>query len=158
MGVSTLPVSTVNFRAFDVSGGTLWLSMMMLTDDAAAQITKDNPLAVGGGRPVSQTATIANGAFLSGAIDLDRSTLSALIMPAAWTTAGLSFQISADNSTFVDFYDKTNNEITMSVAASRGYQLDPSNWLGIRYIKIRSGTSATSVNQGAARSIVLLSS
>lgn len=158
MPVSQLTVNGVDLRAFLISTG-LYEPMHMLADETASLITKDNGLPVRSQRSASLTTTIATGATgLSGAIDLDTGTLSALIMPAAWTAAGLSFQISVDGTNFFDFYDKTNAEITMSVAASRAYQLDPSNWLGIRYMKIRSGTTGTPVNQAASRTITLLTS
>ena len=44
----------------------------------------------------TQTATIGTGASLSQQIDLGAMTLVGIVMPASWTAAGLTFQVSAD--------------------------------------------------------------
>jgi hypothetical protein len=103
-----------------------------------------------------QAATIANGASLSGAISLRGGRLSAIQMPAAWTAANLTFQTSFDGATFADAYDDVGNELTVSATISRVLQLDPSKWVGVQYIKVRSGTSASPVAQGAARTLQLI--
>ena len=46
------------------------------------------------------TATILAGESLSNAVDLGTLQLVAIIPPAAWTPAMLTFQLSADNITF----------------------------------------------------------
>lgn len=100
-------------------------------------------------------ASIANAASLSSAIDLGNAKLVGIQMPAAWTAASLTFQGSWDGVTYADIYDNAT-ERTYTVAASRFLALNVGDWVGIRYIKVRSGTSGTPVNQGAARSITLL--
>lgn len=82
--------------------------------------------------------------------------MSAIQMPAAWTAAALTFQISYDGLTFVDAYDDAGNEISYTAAASHGILLDPSKWVGIEYIKVRSGTTGLAVNQGGARTLHLI--
>lgn len=157
-----MPVGTISggvtLRAFDLGSG-IWLPIHMLSDDTGALITKANTLPVGGGYPVATTINIANGQSISSAIDLGRVAVSAIIMPAAWTAAVLTFQVSADNTTFVDLYDTTSTtqtEVSLTVQAARGYRLSPSDWAGFRYIKFRSGTSAAAVAQGASANIIAI--
>ncbi len=99
------------------------------------------------------TATIANGASLSGAIYLGIGTMCAIQMPAAWTAASLSFQGSTDGSTYNDMYDSSGVEITIAASASQYIVLDPSAFMGFVWVKLRSGTTGTPVNQGAARAL-----
>lgn len=113
------------------------------------------------------TATIANGASLSGAIDMNRIRssaegmgghgihLAAIQMPSAWTAANITFQGSVDGSTYYDLYDQYGTEILVTAAASRVILLDLSMFAGINFVKLRSGTTGTAVNQAADRAIVL---
>jgi hypothetical protein len=110
-----------------------------------------------GSLPTVTTATIANGASLSAAADLGQKTLVGIEMPAGWTAANLTFQVSDDNVTYNDIYDNAGIELTMIAAASRYIIATPANWIGVRYVKVRSGTAGSPVNQGAARDIKLIS-
>lgn len=105
---------------------------------------------------VTRTATIANGASLSGAVEIDGATLVGVVMPAAWTTANLTLQMSADDSNFANVYDELGSEKTITAAASRYILLNPSDYLGSNSLKIRSGTSGTPVNQGGDRTITII--
>ena len=100
--------------------------------------------------------TIANGASLSDALDLSGTSLVGYIMPASWTTANLTFQGSVDGTNFFNLYDKFGNEITHIVAASQFIAVNPADLTCVRYLKLRSGTSASSVNQGAQRQVTLV--
>jgi hypothetical protein len=102
------------------------------------------------------TATIANGASLSGAIDLRGTTLVGYIMPASWTAADITFRGSVDGTNFFDLYNQFGIEIKHTVAASRFIALIASDLASIRYIKVRSGTTGTPVNQGAERILTLI--
>lgn len=103
----------------------------------------------------TKPVTIANGASLSSAIDLNEGRAALLIMPAAWTAADISFQVSADGVTFVDLFKTDGTEYTLTVAASRGILLPLSDFLGIRHMKIRSGKTGAAVNQLANRALSL---
>lgn len=105
---------------------------------------------------VTRTATIANGASLSDAIQTDGATIVGISMPAAWTAANLTFQASHDDATFNNVYDEIGTEKTVIVSTDRHIVLNPVDFIGANSIKIRSGTAGTPVNQGAARSIVIL--
>jgi len=100
------------------------------------------------------TATIANGAALSGAVDLKGRQIIGLITPAGWTSAAVTFSVSYDGSTYVDLFDK-DGEVSLTdstvIGADRMVALDPVRLLGARYVKVRSGTAASPTNQGAER-------
>jgi len=108
----------------------------------------------------ASVTTIASGAALSGPINLGAKVLCAIIMPAAWTAAALTFQASDDGgNTWYSVYDDQGNEVTIASAAvnaSSRISMDPSNFAGIDFIKIRSGTTAAPVNQGAACTLTLV--
>lgn len=111
----------------------------------------------GGGE--TTTAVIANGASLSGEIDLQGFSLQAIVMPSAWTAANLTFQASdTSGGTFNNVHDDAGAEVTVTAAASRCIGLDAvaRELDGLRYVKVRSGTSGTPVNQGAERTLTLL--
>lgn len=103
--------------------------------------------------PTAQPVTIANGASLSDAIRPNGAAMVGIEMPATWTTANLTFQVSVDGTTYNNLYDSTGTEVTVTAAASRYIQLNPASFEGFLYVKVRSGTSGTPVNQGGARTI-----
>jgi hypothetical protein len=104
------------------------------------------------------SATIASGATTSNAIDL--GTVNAwngflgFVMPAAFTGATISFQVSLDDVTYQALNDSSNNAISITVTASKtyGFKADVraalSPW---RYIKIVSASA-----EGGSRTIPLL--
>lgn len=104
-----------------------------------------------------RTAAIDNGASLSAAVDLGNNRLSRVVIPAAWTTANLTFQTSADGTTYTDLYDAAGTEYTVTVGgALRSIVIPLADFIGVRYVKVRSGTTGSAVTQGAARSIILV--
>jgi len=104
----------------------------------------------------TQTATIASGASQSGAISVAPLVPIGIAMPDTWTTAGLSFLVSVDGTTFSALQSMTG-EVTAAAAASQYIALDPSTFIGIVSFKIRSGTAASPVNQGADRTLTIVS-
>lgn len=101
-----------------------------------------------------QDSVIAAGTSLSPIISVSRANVIALIMPIAWTAAGLTFQGSIDGDNFFDMYDQAGNEITVPVAASRYVGgLDALGFGSFNYFRIRSGTASVPVNQAADRPI-----
>ena len=105
----------------------------------------------------TQEATIAASASLSGAIRLPAGHyLAAIVMPAAWTAADLTFQASPAGTTYNNLYDDNGNEVTVTAAASRFILLPPAEWYAMPFLKIRSGTSGAAVNQAAARTLTLV--
>ena len=100
--------------------------------------------------------TIANGAAVSNAIDIGELGLCAIVTPSTWTAANLTFQGSVDGVTFFDVYDSSGTELQITAAASRHIMLSPANFAGIRFLKVRSGTTGTPVNQGGDRVLIPL--
>ena len=101
-------------------------------------------------------AVIANGESLSGAIHVGDFSDWGIIMPDTWTAANLTFQVcDTESGTYVDLYDSSGNEVSVTVAASRGITglPDITQW---SWLKIRSGTAAAAVNQAAERIIRLV--
>lgn len=118
--------------------------------------------------PVKKETTIASGAALSsqttgtygtshGGINMAGLTLVALDMPAVWTAADITFQESSDGVTYRNVFnaDGTEFKITLPLANQKIplADLDTAGW---RFIKVRSGTAAAPVNQGAERIIGLI--
>jgi len=110
-------------------------------------------------------ATIPNGAALSNEINLaqglnDAKTLSltGIIMPAAWTAAGLGFQISEEEGgTYQAVYDSDNSLIELAtVEVDRTYMVNPVATVGMPYLKLWSQTGGSGVNQGDDRNLTLI--
>lgn len=110
--------------------------------------------------PATKTVTIANGASLSDAVNLvgaGDSVLLGIITPAGWTTASLTFQVSTDGVTFFDYKDATGAEVTIpSTAASQYRAVYPTDFIGVRYLKVRSGSSGAAVAQAGGDVVTLV--
>jgi hypothetical protein len=104
---------------------------------------------------VQQTAIIGAGTALSAPVGIGESQLHGILLPSVWTTANLTFQVSVDGTNFFELYDDAGNEITVNAAASRYCALDPTRWRSIYSLIVRSGTSASPVNQVAQATITL---
>jgi len=104
-------------------------------------------------KPTVLNAVIANGESLSAAVNVQSVPLCRIIMPAEWTAANLTLQTSSDGTTFNNLYNEDGTEVLIQAAASRSILLYAGNYLGIAFIKVRSGTSGSPVAQGAARNI-----
>ena len=64
------------------------------------------------------------------------------------TGTALTFLVSNDNVTYVSLYDETSTEVSLTITtAARGYALPlPQTWPW-KFMKVRLGTSASSVAQ-----------
>jgi hypothetical protein len=85
----------------------------------------------------------------------------ALLVPGTWDAANCTFQRSYDNVTFFDLYNADGTPYTLTVpalaaATARDYAVDPTVFVGCRYIKVRSGTPAAPTNQTANRTLTLV--
>jgi hypothetical protein len=105
------------------------------------------------------TATIDSAGSLSAAVDLDGKAIAYIDMPAAWTAAAITFQtgsIDTSGATFKDVMLDDGTEVSITVAVSDHVVLTPTKaWAFKRYVKIRSGVSATAVAQADVRTIVI---
>jgi hypothetical protein len=100
----------------------------------------------------AQTLTIASGQTVSSTYNNRAGSALGLVMPAAFTGTTLTFKVSTDNTTFQSLYDTTNTLVSLTVAASRSYQL-PAALATWPYIQVVSGSS-----EGASRSLVVVAS
>lgn len=105
------------------------------------------------------TVTIANGASLSDVVDLGAASLACILMPATWTTAGLTFAVApAIGGTYVPLWNNLGTEYAVpsaSAAASQHIIVPVVDFLGIQFLKVRSGTAGSPVNQGGDRVLTL---
>lgn len=113
---------------------------------------EDRPFEIG-----KADTVIANGASESAAVDLGGLHLAAILMPAAWTAASITLLTSYDGVTFLPVYDSLGAEIALTVAASRLVIADFDKTVALgNHIKLRSGTASLPVNQGADRTLSLI--
>lgn len=107
------------------------------------------------------TVTVPNGAAgLSAEVDIGGSELMAIKMPATWVAASITFQgCEVSGGTFYDLYDDAGSEVTATAAQQRTIALDSiaMKIAPLRFIKVRSGTTAAPVNQTADRTLYLIS-
>lgn len=113
-------------------------------------------------KTLTTTVTIANAASLSDAANftaLPGASLCGIIVPSTWSTAALSFAASADNSTFYPMYNASGAELaTGSITGGTAVwvALDPADFAGVPYIKVRSGTVGAAVNQSGGDVLTLV--
>jgi hypothetical protein len=100
--------------------------------------------------------TITSGQSLSPAIALGAMTLVGISMPAGWDAAALTFQVSVDDATYQELFDRLGAAIQSAATANIYIELDPVTWAGINSLKIRSGTSGAPVAQSADRVLNLV--
>ena len=107
--------------------------------------------------PHTQTATIAASGNLSGAVRLPNGhELAAIIMPAAWTAGGITFQAGPTAAAVADVFAADGNEYALVVVATNYVPIPPGTIHGALFIKVRSGTTGTPVAQAAERTITLI--
>lgn len=91
------------------------------------------------------TCKVTNGQTVSAAVDTAGLRNAGLYIPSTFDGTTLSFQVSHDNSTYQVLYDILNNQVSMTVAASRNYDL-PGELMAWRYWKLVCGTSQSSTD------------
>lgn len=111
-----------------------------------------NPI---GGITSDIEVTIGSGASLSDEVNMSGYFLTGLYVPAGWTPANMTIQASNGDDVFYDVYFGSD-EYTLDAVGGRFLIVEPVKFAGIRRIKLRSGTSASPVNQGAERAIVMM--
>lgn len=105
--------------------------------------------------------TISDGTSITAAINLAGYVPIGVYIPASWTTAALTFQMrpTADG-TFVDMYDASGDELSYTAASgalsSKYLAFDPAQFYACQGLKIRSGTTATPVNQSGDITLTLM--
>ena len=92
----------------------------------------------------------ADDGTLSGAIDLGGNRIFAIQIPSSWTAADITFDGSASGATYAPVYYGDDSELVIQAAASRYVVLTAAQaaaLLGLRYLKVRSGTNGSPVQQ-----------
>lgn len=99
---------------------------------------------------------IASSGSLSAGIHLAGRVPVGVVIPAAWTAAQITFQVSVDHGvTYVDLFDDAESEYNvLSPATSTYHPLLAELFRGVSHMKVRSGVSDTTVNQAAERTLV----
>lgn len=137
--------------------------VVIASDQVAVPVVQRDAAGNVYGSRTSKTGTILSGAALSGDYDLSGAsglTIVGLITPAAWTAAVLTFSVSLDGITYYPLYNSSGVEVQLAssvlTVASAWIGLDPSDFVGIPHVKLRSGTNAATVNQAADRTVLLI--
>lgn len=100
----------------------------------------------------AQVVTIANGAQSSSYIAALGFVLCGFYTPAALTGTAMTFEVcDTPDGTFLPLKSTTSGTaLSYTVAASGYYAVDPKDFMGVSYLKIKSGSA-----EGAARTIKL---
>jgi hypothetical protein len=114
---------------------------------------------------VFKTVTIADGASLSDAENIQGYDLVSLQQPANCEGIAFSFQGSVDGITFADLYDVEGAEITVTKSATLAQTFalkcaitpapSPIVLEGLQAVKVRTGLTAAATNQTGAVVILL---
>ena len=94
---------------------------------------------------ISTSVTLPAGT-VSNALPIEDFVTGGFILPATFTGTAITFQVSADGTTFVALND-SSGAVSLTVAQGKGYAL-PASVMGFRFLKFVSGSS-----EGADRTI-----
>jgi hypothetical protein len=101
------------------------------------------------GSLVQNPVIIANGQTESAEIITNGMSLCGLLLPAALTGTAITFEASdVSGGTYLPVYNSTG-QVSYTVAANRYVAIDPKDFQGIQFLKIKSGSA-----EGAARTII----
>ena len=88
--------------------------------------------------------TIANGQTESAAVKCLGMVPVLISTPASFTGTSITFLVSpTEGGTYSTLYGSDGNAISMTVASSRTYAINPANFEGIMYLKVKSGSAET---------------
>jgi hypothetical protein len=106
----------------------------------------------------NRAVTIPSGASISAAFQLHGQSIIRVWAPSQWTPARLTFQGSQNGNVWDNLYDHADIEMSLPFTAQtsgfdRSYAI-PLEWtMGCEFIRFRSGTALSPVNQDADRII-----
>lgn len=97
-------------------------------------------------------ATIASGQTETGVIDTGGMNLVGIMFPATFTGTTVTFEMcNTSSGTFVPVVSTTSGTaLSYTVAQAKYSAIDPTPFLGIKFLKIKSGST-----EGTARALVL---
>lgn len=99
---------------------------------------------------LAPTVTILNGATVSNAVDLGEMAVVGM-QNATLTSTAMTFQASADNSTFVAVKNTAGSTYSVTVASDSYTVIPPADLAGIRWLKVVAGSA-----EGADRTVKLM--
>jgi hypothetical protein len=102
------------------------------------------------------TVTVADGQSLSDALSVDKYVVCGFVVDSGWNTAALTFTVSYDGTTYYNMFNGATELSYAAIAASSWVSVDPAVFMGIPYIKVRSGTAGTPVNQTGASVVTVI--
>lgn len=108
--------------------------------------------------PQTYTVTITSGTSDSGSILVGRARWMGVMMSTAWTAAGIVPLVGLSSTgAFVPAYSDDGNAYDMTVAADRYVTFDVAAILAgaAPYMRLRSGTAASAVNQVGTRTLTV---
>ena len=101
------------------------------------------------GSLVQASVSIANGQQESAEIVTNGMSLCGILTPAALTGTALTFEASdVAGGTYLPVYN-SSGQVSYTVAANRYVAIDPKDFQGIQFLKIKSGSA-----EGAARTLL----
>ena len=106
---------------------------------------------------VQVAATITASDSVTGVLDFGGLTPVAVVMPTGWDAAALSFVVSHTGATgeLRSLYAGAT-ERTIAVGTNRFVALTPTEFSGVRFMQIRSGTATLAVVQTVTRSLSVI--
>ena len=110
------------------------------------------------GQKSRATVTISTATTgLSDIIDIGNYGVRSIEMSAAWTAASITFMGAASSTAAMKSVRTTTASLELTYISSQGYVMavDPTHFSGMRYLQLRSGSTATPVAQVAARTVYL---
>ena len=100
--------------------------------------------------PKTGRITISSGQSESSVLAVVSETPVGIYMPATWDAADLEFSASPDGTTFYEVHD-LGTPLSVQAAAGQYIPLDVAKFVGIGYLKVRSTSGGSPVNQQADR-------
>lgn len=102
------------------------------------------------------TVTVATNG-LSAAVPLEGYTPFAIQSSTALTGTTMTFQATQDESNYFNVYKDDGGEYSMTVGANRYVVFtSPEQFIGLRALKVRMGTSTAASTQAAARTMKIV--
>lgn len=111
---------------------------------------------LGDQRTIPMTIAASDATGLSAGVKLENGRPVRLHCPAAWDTAAMTFMVSHDGINYADLYDEYGSEISYQPVAGKSMRIPVIDFIGVGWLKIRSGTSAAPVTQTADRAFTLV--
>lgn len=88
---------------------------------------------------------------LSAGINLGKGRIARIDVPAGWVAGVMTIAVSSDaGATYLPLFNADGTEYTLNVASGRATLVPLIDLLSVQWVQLRSGTSATPINQTGA--------